>query len=95
MQSQLKFPRHMDAPQRVLFWTVDQIIPFSTMLLIGMLTETLLISLVVGAAVGWGFARFRDSRPDGYLQHLVYWYGLLPLKGRACVNPFDKSVYPQ
>jgi conjugal transfer pilus assembly protein TraL len=90
----IPFPRYLDAPQRFLFWTVDQIVPFATLALIGMLMKMLFVCVLVGAVLSWGFARFRDSRPDGYLQHLAYWYGLLPLNGRACLNPFFRRIYP-
>jgi conjugal transfer pilus assembly protein TraL len=91
---QIPFPRHIDAPQRFLFWTVDQMIPFATMALIGMATKTLMVCLVIGGVLGWALARYRDSRPDGYLQHMAYWYGVLPLKGRSAMNPFARTVFP-
>ena len=95
MQSQLQFPRYLDAPQRFLFWTVDQIIPFAMMAMVGMIADMLMVCLGIGALMAWGFARYRDSRPDGHLQHLAYWYGIMPLKGRAALNPFARSVFPQ
>jgi len=90
----MQFPRYLDAPQRFLFWTVDQIVPFATLALIGMLMKMLFVCVILGAILSWGFARFRDSRPDGYMQHFAYWYGLLPLKGRSCINPFSRLIYP-
>lgn len=90
----IHFPRYLDAPTRLLFWTVDQIVPFAILALVGMLTKTLFVCLILGAIVSWSFTRYRDSRPDGYLQHMAYWYGLIPLKGRACINPFTRQVYP-
>ena len=91
---QIQFPRHLDAPQRFLFWSADQIIPFATMALIGMATKTLMICLLIGGVLAWAFARYRDSRPDGHLQHMAYWYGVLPLKGRSAMNPFARRVFP-
>lgn len=90
----IPFPKDVDAPGRFLFWTFDQVVPFALMALIGMLTQMLFICLIIGGALSWAFSRYRDSRPDGYLQHAVYWYGILPLKGRAAVNPFQRTIYP-
>ena len=95
MKDHLEFPRYLDAPQQILFWTVDQMVPFATMALIGMATKTLAVSLVIGGIAGWAFARYRDSKPDGFLQHICYWYGVLPLKGRALINPFQRRIFPQ
>lgn len=90
----MHFPRYLDAPTRILFWTLDQIVPFSTMALVGMLTKKLLICLVLGGLISWGLTKFKDSKPDGYLMHMLYWYGLLPLKGRSFLNPFFRRIYP-
>ncbi len=95
MKNQLEFPRYLDAPQQILFWTADQMVPFATMALIGMATKNLMVCLLLGGVAAWGFARFRDSKPDGYLQHIAYWYGVVPLKGRAAINPFLRRIYPQ
>lgn len=95
MKNTLEFPRYLDAPQQILFWTVNQIAPLAVMALIGMATGTLAICLVFGGVIAWAYARFIESRPDGYLQHITYWYGVLPLKGRAAINPFHRRIYPQ
>lgn len=95
MKDQLEFPRYLDAPQQILWWTADQMVPFAMMALIGMATKTLMLCLLIGGLMSWLFARFRDSRPDGYLQHIAYWYGVLPLKGRAAINPFMRRIFPQ
>jgi len=95
MKNHLEFPRYLDAPPQVLFWTLDQVVPFATMALIGMATKTLGLCLVIGGVFAWAFARFRDSKPDGFLPHIAYWYGVLPLKGRAAINPFQRRIYPQ
>jgi conjugal transfer pilus assembly protein TraL len=94
VQDQIAFPRDVDSPSRILFWTVDQIVPFSAMAVIGMLVGSLFTFSVLGIALAWGMSKFRDSKPDGYLQHWVYWYGVLPIKGRTAINPFLRSIRP-
>lgn len=90
----LEFPRHLDDPQPILFWTLDQIIPFATFVVIGMAINRLILCMLIGAVAGWLFTRYRDSKPDGYFIHMTWFYGLLPLKGRACINPFLRTIYP-
>ena len=94
MNDHQEFPRHLDAPARILFWTVDQIVPFSVLMMIGMLAGSLFTCCLIGLGIAWGLSRFRDSRPDGYLQHMAYWYGVLPMKGRSAINPFERIVLP-
>lgn len=95
MTDRTPFPKYLDAPQQILFWTADQMVPFATMALIGMATKTLMPCLLLGGVGAWAFARYRDSRPDGFLQHIAYWYGILPLKGRSVINPFIRRILPQ
>lgn len=91
----IPFPAHLDAPQRFLFWTADQAVPFAVMAFVGMATENLMICMFIGAGLGWGMGRYRDSQPDGHLMHAAYWFGILPLSGRACLNPFERRIFPQ
>lgn len=91
---QMQFPRHLDAPKRFLFWTFPDLIPFAGATVMGMLLESLMTGMLIGAVAAWGFARFRDTKPDGYLNHIAYWYAGMPLKGRTGINSFIRQVYP-
>lgn len=87
------FPRHADAPQRILFFTLDQIIPFSGCLVVGLMLEQLMLSLVAGVGAAWVLSRFTNSMPDGYLAHAGYWYLGVGGKGRA-VMPHVWRIFP-
>lgn len=87
-------PTDLDAPKRILFWTIDQAIPFSIFFVGGMLAGKLLYGIAVGVAVSWALDKYRNSRSDGLMQHFLWYYGVLPLKGRAVVNPFIRRIYP-
>lgn len=89
----IEFPRHADAQQRILFFTMDQVIPFSGCLVVGLAMNQLLLSVLVGAAVTWFFGRFTDSTPDGYLNHAGFWYLGFPIKGRAAM-PHVWRIFP-
>jgi len=45
MSDSLEFPRYLDAPQQILFWTVDQMVPFATFALIGLAAALALLAL--------------------------------------------------
>lgn len=89
----IDFPRHADAPQRILFFTMNQVIPFAGFVVIGMATEQLALCMLAGAVASWFFNRFTDSMPDGYLAHAGFWYLGLASKGRA-VMPHVRRIYP-
>lgn len=90
----IRFPKYIDTPQRLLFWTADQMVPFSVIVVIGMLMKSLFLSIIVGCLVSMAFTRYRDSRPDGFLIHMAYWYGILVPKGRSILSPFHRRIFP-
>lgn len=87
-------PAHLDAPKRMLFWTVDQVIPFAVLFMVGMMAGKLFLGIVAGCAFSYVVEKFKNSRSDGLMQHFAYWYGFAPLKGRAAINPFVRRIYP-
>lgn len=90
----IQIPAYLDAPKRLLFWTVDQIVPFALFFVLGMLAGKLFYGIVVGVAMSWALEKFKNSRSDGLMQHMAYWYGIIPLKGRAVINPFVRRIFP-
>lgn len=87
-------PVDLDAPKRLLFWTFQQIIPFSVFFVLGMLAGKLLYGIVAGVLVSWVLDKYMNSKADGLAQHFLWYYGFLPLKGRAAVNPHIRRVFP-
>jgi len=91
----IPFPHHADSANRLLIWTPDQIIPVSCMFIIGLLTDTLSISIVIGLILSWAYTRYSSGKPDGFLLHAAYWYGMLPLPARSAINPFNRRILPK
>lgn len=90
----IQFPRHLDDPPRLLFFTPDQIAPFAVFFGLGVMSDSLFLCSVAGVGVSWLLTRYRDSRPDGFLAHMAYWYGIMVPKGRAVINPFLRRILP-
>ncbi|HQN01032.1 MAG TPA: type IV conjugative transfer system protein TraL [Candidatus Hydrogenedentes bacterium] len=74
-----KIPRYIDDQPKIFFWDLDVFLIFSTLLFMGILTDYLLSSLVVGATIGYLFTKFKAGKPDSYLFHALYWHGFLRL----------------
>jgi conjugal transfer pilus assembly protein TraL len=89
-----KIPRTLDQPITLLLWSADELVPFCAVVVIGMLMGQFLIALVVALGVTRAYRRFRDIHPDGYLFHLAYWYGFMPISSRHFPNPFIRTFYP-
>lgn len=90
----IPFPKYVDAPQRLLFWTTDQVMPFAVLVVIGVIVNSLFLCMILGIGLSWVFTRYRESKPEGFLVYLSYWYGILVPKGRCVVNPFLKRILP-
>jgi len=91
----IKLPRDLDKPQTVLFMTAEDLIIFSILFVIGMMLSHPFPFGAFGLGLVFVFRRFREGRSDGYLLHVLYWIGLLPVKGKSVVNPFQRTIYPQ
>jgi conjugal transfer pilus assembly protein TraL len=90
----LPFPHHADSKARLLIWTPDQVIPMACMFVVGVLTDTLTLSIVVGFVLSWAYTRYSEGKPDGFLVHVAYWHGLAPLRARCALNPFLRRILP-
>lgn len=87
-------PTHLDAPKRMLFWTVDQVVPFALLFVIGMMAGKLFVGIIGGVTLSWALEKYKNSRSDGLMQHFAYWYGIIPLNGRGMINPFIRRIFP-
>lgn len=94
MQQQLEMPKYIDDPPHLLLWRVDDLAPIVLMLIVGILADRLLMFLIIGLLLVRLYSKFRESRPDGYALHFLYWSGLLPITGRTTPNPFARRWLP-
>lgn len=90
----ITLPKYIDDPITLLIWSADEFVPFSAVLLVGMLMGQLTIALVASALVIKAYRRFRDNRPDGFPLHACYWAGLLPSSALSVPNPFVRRFLP-
>lgn len=90
----IPFPRYLDAPHQIILWSVDEIGVFFACTSVGIVQDHMFPGMAVGAAMMYVYRRYRDRHPNGFLRHLGYWYGLVPVKGRAPLNPFQRKVLP-
>jgi len=90
----VKLPKYIDDPITLLIWSADEFVPFTLVLLIGMLIGQLLVALLLSLVVIKFYRRYRESRPDGYIQHALYWLGLYQGHIRTRPNPYIRTFYP-
>ena len=97
MADPTEIPKYIDDPPLILLWRVDDLVPIVLCLVIGIFTGspgTMFKLIVLGVLLVRLYSKYRERRPDGHALHFLYWYGLLPLRGRITPNPFFRRWLP-
>lgn len=89
-EQQLTLPRTVDDPPQLMLWSADELIPMLTCIGLGILIDHFFTLLVSGVVLWRVLRRYKDSRPDGYMLHAVYWTGLVLSRSRVLPNPFRR-----
>lgn len=87
-------PNTIDDPPHFLLWSMDELTPIIVGLSIGMMIGKAFIFTSIGLAVTYLYRKYRDGRPDGYLMHMLYWYGFWPSRSKLIPNPFSRKYLP-
>lgn len=91
----IRFPQHVKnlsdvqrifAPERI------SLVAITTVSVL--ITESLMLSAGISICLSWAFMKYAERRPDGFLLHAAYWYGLYPIKARTAINPFLRRIDP-
>lgn len=90
----VEIPRYIDDPVHFLLWSADEIAPIGLGLVIGILAGSPAYFTLAGLALTSVYSRYRDSKPDGFALHYLYWQGLMKTKCKAATNPFIRRFYP-
>lgn len=87
----IDIPRRIDEPPHLMLWSADELAPMLLGLVVGVVVGKALLCVLAGMLVTNLYRRFKDSNPDGYLLHMLYWTGAAFSKGRSMVNPFIRT----
>lgn len=90
----VKLPTYVDEPHQFLLWSADEIIPLLTLFVMGVIFEQIIAFTCVGLVLTSVYKKYKASRPDGFLLHLLYWVGLMPSCAKVFVNPFIRRFLP-
>ena len=89
-----RIPTRTDMPPYLLVWSSDECMPVLLGLGIGIMLNQVFICTTVGLVVAHFYRKFRDLHPDGYLFHLLYWYGFGFTRSKSMINPWIKRLIP-
>ena len=72
------FPQYMSSPTQVLWWEVDQL-AIAALSFTAALLQGGILTWILFVVVQILYARIKRNRPRGFLQHLIYMFGLSKL----------------
>ena len=90
----IKIPQRVDEPPHILLWSVDELAPLLLGIVLGMLLGQMLVCFGIGFVVTQFYRRYRENHPDGFLLHIMYWYGIPITRSKSMVNPFVRRLFP-
>jgi conjugal transfer pilus assembly protein TraL len=69
-------PRYLDNPPQLLWFELDELLFLLISIIVGILTRTLTICLLVGLASVWVISKLKGGQSDGIVLHWWWWYGI-------------------
>ena len=90
----VKLPTKVDEPHQFLLWSADEMIPLMTLFVLGAMLDQAMVFTLIGVFITSIYKKYKNSKPDGYLLHYLYWIGLIPAKGKTMINPFIRRFIP-
>lgn len=80
---EVEIPRYIDSQPQIFFWELDEFLLSFGMVAVGIITDSLLLTLFCIWLVTKLFRRLKSRSLDGALKHFFYWSGALPLNSEA------------
>ncbi len=89
-----QIPQTLDAKPLALIFNATQIFTFFGFAIVGVAINHPFLAGAIGLIVGSFFTKYVDKRPDGFIRHMAYFYGLPVLRGRSGLNGLDREFRP-
>lgn len=66
-------PRHLDDPELIGFWTLDEFLVMSLPFVWGVLSQHVVIGLVAAVCAWFSYRKAKAGRQMSWLLHFAYW----------------------
>lgn len=94
MTQPILFPNEIDKPDRVLMWSIDEIIPVVMIFGVGIVMQKLLYAIVAIIFFQKFYRRFQEGSSDGYMYHFLWWKGIDQTSSNNLRNPYQTTYHP-
>ncbi|MBR7889860.1 MULTISPECIES: type IV conjugative transfer system protein TraL [Marinomonas] len=83
-----------NAPKYALLWIADELAPVIIGIFAGVMLDKLFVCAAIGLIVTNLYRKFKDNQPDGYLMHLLYWFGIPITKAKSFKKTYSRRYTP-
>ena len=80
-------PQHLDDPELIGFWTLDEFIAMAVPFIWGILAQHVLLGLGLSIFGWWGFRKLKAGRAAAWAIHMAYWHLPAGFTGLRAVPP--------
>jgi conjugal transfer pilus assembly protein TraL len=74
MSNRYLVPRHLDAPERIGIWTLDEFLVLLVPFAWGLLQQQFLLGILIASAAWYGLRKAKSGRSPAWIIHACYWY---------------------
>lgn len=67
-------PKYLDAPERYLFWRMDEAMILVAPLVVGLMAGQFLLGLIIGPLLLVGLKKLEGKHGEKVLHHVFYWF---------------------
>lgn len=87
-----KIPYRVNKPLIVLFFTLDQFIPIAVAIALGYTFKAVFESMMFAIMYFKITSYFNENHPRGFVEHFLWYWGLMPLKlGVTTPDPLKRE----
>lgn len=90
----IQVPQTLDKTPLVLIFNASQIISFAGFTMVGFLIGQPFVLGAIGLVIGSYINKYQDKKPDGYLRHMLYYYGVPIMGGKHIPSGVDREFRP-
>ena len=76
-----RIPRHIDDPQRLMFWELEELGVLISFMMIGVLFDFFLIGTMFGTVFMVLLSKVKSGKPRGFFMHWLYHQNLIDIAG--------------
>ena len=67
-------PKHLDDPELIGFWTIDEFLILFVPFLWGVLSQHIVLGLTTSLGAWFGYRKVKAGRSMSWILHLAYWH---------------------